>query len=135
MPPAGIEIAKSLFIYDSVTDTWSTGSWNIFTDTDNSHHKAINISTLGVNSIITGSAGKKIFITSIMFTVGGAVNVTLLEGGAAMSGAMDFGGTSEPRGMVSNFGFHGIELGNGKGFSINLSAAVQVSGVVCYQLR
>jgi len=95
-------------------------------------YTAINIATAGDHTIISAVSGRKICITSIFFTVAGEVDVTLKDGTTAISGPMDFGGTSEPRGMVSNFGDVSIELTPGKAVVIPLSAAVQVSGTVCY---
>ena len=95
---------------------------------------AISIATAADHTIIAAVTGKKIIITSLFFTVGGDVNVTLKDGATAISGAMDFGGTSEPRGMVVNFADIAIALGSGNAFVITLSAAVQVSGTVVYYL-
>lgn len=94
----------------------------------------INIATAASHTIIAAVSGRKINITSFLFTAGGDVNITLVNGSTALTGAMDFGGTSEPRGMVSNFGDNAIELTPGNAFVITLSAAVQVSGLVAYYL-
>lgn len=94
----------------------------------------INIATAADHTIIAAAAGRKINITSFLFTAGGDVNVTLKDGTTALTGAMDFGGTSEPRGIVSNFGDNALELTPGNAFVITLSAAVQVSGTVVYYL-
>lgn len=75
---------------------------------------------------------EKIRIVSIFFTVAGEVNITLYGGEFEISGPMDFGGTSEPRGIVIPFPYSPLELREGKSFRIHLSAAVQVSGTVCY---
>ena len=95
---------------------------------------SINIATAADHTIIAAVSGKKIIITNLLFTAGGDVNITLKDGTTALTGAMDFGGTSEPRGMVSNFGDEAIELTPGNAFVITLSAAVQVSGTVVYYL-
>ena len=95
---------------------------------------SINIATAADHTIIAAVSGKKIIITSLLFTAGGDVNITLKDGTTALTGAMDFGGTSEPRGMVSNFSDCPLELTPGNAFVITLSAAIQVSGLVCYYL-
>ena len=96
---------------------------------------AISIATAADHTIIAAVSGKRIVVTSIVFTVGGDVNVTLKDGTTALSGAMDFGGTSEPRGMVVNFGDIVMRLSVGNAFIITLSAAVQVSGFVVYYVE
>lgn len=95
----------------------------------------INIATAASHTIISAVTGRKIKITSFLFTTGGDVNVTLQDGATALTGALDFGGTSEPRGIVSNFGDNALGLTSGNAFVITLSAAVQVSGLVNYYLE
>jgi hypothetical protein len=90
----------------------------------------IDFSTAASHTIVAGQAGKKIKISSLMLTVGGETNITLKSGTTAFTGAMDFGGTDEPRGMVDNHGYIPYELGTGEAFVIQSSAAVQVSGYV-----
>ena len=92
----------------------------------------INIATAATHDIIAAVADVKHHITSIMFTVAGQVNVTLINEGTNLTGAMDFGGTNEPRGMTHNYGQIPMVCGTNKKFQILLSAAVQVSGVVTY---
>lgn len=94
----------------------------------------ISKATVADHTIISAVTGRKINITSFLFTVGGEVDVTLKNGTTALTGAMDFGATSEPRGIVSNFSESPIELTPGNAFVITLSHAVQVSGLVCYYL-
>lgn len=95
---------------------------------------AISAASSGNNTIVAAVTGKKITITTLFFTVAGEVNVTLYDAATAMSGAMDFGGTSEPRGMVASFFDVPLELRVGRAFIINLSGAVQISGTVAYYL-
>ena len=64
----------------------------------------INIATASTHEIITAVTGKKIKIVALMFTVAAETNVTLQSDTTLKSGAMDFGGTDEPRGMVQHFG-------------------------------
>lgn len=135
MLPIPNEVANSLSIFDPNTQTWTNGWWNIFTERGVNKTAAINTSSSGTTIIVSGIGGKRICVTSIIFTVGGEVNITLLAGGTSISGPMDFGGSSEPRGLVSNFGFHHIEIPEGQGFSINASESVQVSGLVCYYIK
>jgi len=129
-----IETFDSLYVFDQENDEWVGGWWNIFSIPGKDLSKAINIATAATHEIIPAAAGKRIRITSLMLTVGGEVNITLYNGAVALSGAMDFGAASEPRGMVSNFGNRAMELSASSSFKILLSAAVQVSGFVCYHL-
>lgn len=92
----------------------------------------INFSTAITSTIVAAVPGKKIKITNIMLTVGGETNLTFKSSGNAISGAMDFGGTNEPRGMVHNFGDSPLDTEYGELFAITSSQAVQVSGYVTY---
>lgn len=95
-------------------------------------HAVINIATAATHEIIAADATKKHKITTIVLTVAGETNLTFKRATTAMSGAMDFGGTNEPRGMVSNHGIYPLETGVNEAFQITNSAAVQVSGYVIY---
>jgi hypothetical protein len=92
----------------------------------------IDINSSGDNTIITATANQQIHIHCIVFTVAGEVNIVYKKGSTAFTGAMDFGGTDEPRGIVASHHLCPIELPNNQDFVINLSAAVQVSGYLCY---
>jgi len=92
----------------------------------------ITFSGSATHEVIALVTGEKIYITNLMFTVAGEVNLTLKSATDAISGAMDFGGADEPRGMVQHFGNHPLETAAGEAFQILASAAVQVSGYVTY---
>lgn len=92
----------------------------------------INIATAAKHTIISGAADRRIRIHFLAFTVGGECDITLYDGVVAISGAMDFGGTSEPRGIVMGQGGVPFHVEIMQDFSILLSAAVQVSGFVVY---
>lgn len=89
----------------------------------------IDISTSGDNTIITGTATKKIRIYSLVFVSEGTVSITLKDGATAISGAMAF---SANMGFSENFWPAPITLSSGNAFVINLSAAVAVRGFVIY---
>lgn len=91
---------------------------------------AIDFSTSGDHTIAAGVAGQEINITNIAFTVGGETNLTWKSGTTAISGAMDFGGTDEPRGMKDHLGCCPLKTVAGEAFVLHSSAAVQVSGYV-----
>ena len=92
----------------------------------------INIATATTHDIIAAVGAKSHHITSIVFTVNGEVNITLKDETGNLTGAMDFGGTDEPRGMALNFGLASLKCTVAEKFQILLSAAVQVSGVATY---
>jgi len=92
----------------------------------------INIATAATHEIIALVPGEKIKIKTIMLTVAGETNITLQSNSTPISGALDFGGTNEPRGMVQNFGDAPLETVVNEAFKITLSGAVQVSGHVTY---
>lgn len=93
---------------------------------------AINESTAASNEIVAAVVGKQICIVNLVFTVAGEINITLQSAANALSGAMDFGGTNEPRGFVSNHGEFPLKTTSGEAFNILMSAAVQLSGYVTY---
>jgi len=92
----------------------------------------IDFNTAISSTIITGTAGKKTNITSIVFTVGGETNIKFIDGATDITGLMDFGGANEPRGIVIPHGESVLPLGTANDFKISSSAAVQVSGYVVY---
>ncbi len=128
--PKQVETRDRASIYNATLNEWAEAWQAIFRPSANA--AAINIATATTHTIIPGVSGKRIKLISLFFTVAGEVNVTLYNGITAISGAMDFGGTSEPRGMVAPFPYSPLELSEGENFRIALSAAVQVSGTVCY---
>jgi len=92
----------------------------------------IDFATATTHVIVAAVAAKKIRVTNLMFTVAGELNITLLRGSTALSGAMDFGADGEPRGMVQHFGCCPMETAVNEAFRITLSEAIQVSGYVTY---
>lgn len=128
--PLQVETRDRASIYNAVLGEWLEGWQAVFRPSAES--AKIDIVSAATHIIIPGLSLKKIRIVSLFFTVAGDVNVTLYDGSAAISGPMDFGGTSEPRGIVIPFPYSPLELSAGAAFRIELSAAVQVSGTVCY---
>jgi len=92
----------------------------------------IDFATAATHEIIAAVARKTIKIVNLMLTVAGETNLTFKSATTAISGAMDFGGTDEPRGMVHHFGDHPLEMTLAEAFQITSSAAVQVSGYITY---
>jgi len=98
------------------------------------HKAVINIATAATHEIVAAVAGFKISIASIAFTVAGETNLTLCSAATPISGAMDFGGTNEPRGLTHAPGEHPLQTETGEAFQVVNSSAVQVSGYVTYYL-
>lgn len=113
------------------------GELKVFTDDKSPTvlKAVIDIATAVTHTVVAAVAGKKIKVCNLMFTVGGEVNITLKSDTDALSGALDFGGTDEPRGMTHHLGDYPLETATGKAFKITLSAAVQVSGYITYILE
>jgi|GEM_PF-6542649 len=128
--PITIETRDRASIFNKTLNEWFEGWQSVFRPP--AIYKAISIASAATHKIIPGASRKRIRITSLFFTVAGEVDVTLYDGGFPISGPMDFGGTSEPRGIVIPFPYSPLELGEGNAFGIGISAVVQVSGTVCY---
>ena len=86
----------------------------------------------GHTEIVAAVAGKKIKIVNMAFTVDAEVNITFESATTAISGAMDFGATNEPRGMVQHFGDFPMETVAGEAFQILTVGAGKVNGYVTY---
>lgn len=92
----------------------------------------ISISTLGDNTIVAADATKRIKVVSISFTMSDENDLTFKSDSNALSGAMPFAGTNEPKGMTQSQWPHLIRTGVNEAFVINLSVAAQVSGWLQY---
>lgn len=94
---------------------------------------ALSFAGAGDNAIVAAVAAQFVRIYGIMFTCAGSVSVKLGEGGPTYwTGAMTFGAGG---GMVLMPQGEPLFITSAvnKSFLINLSAAVQVSGVIWYQ--
>lgn len=101
-------------------------------DSETSTQTVISFATIATHEVIAAVAGKKIKITNLMLTVAGETNLTLKSNTTGLSGAMDFGGADEPKGMVTGFGDYPLETAVGEAFQITSTGAVQVSGFATY---
>ncbi len=128
--PLQVETQDRAFIFNAESGDWFSAWQTIFRPFG--LYVPINISSIGTHTIITRDLTKRIKIVSLFFTVAVEVNITLLDGSIPISGPMDFGGASEPRGIAVPFPFTPLELIKGNAFKIALSASVQVSGSVCF---
>lgn len=114
------------------TGTNTIGNVNV-TGTSQTIKKAvINIAAAASNEIVAAVSGNKISVVNIVFTVAGDVNITFQSASTALTGAMDFGGSGEPKGLSAHLGNFPLQTASGEAFNILLSAAVQVSGFITY---
>lgn len=95
-------------------------------------HAKIDFNTADTHDIIAAVTGKRHCITTIVFTVSGETNITLRDESDTFTGAMNFGGADEPRGMVSNHEIRPLKCTISQKFQIVSSNAVQVSGYILY---
>jgi len=95
----------------------------------------IDAATAATHELIAAVSGSKISVVSLALTVAGEVNITFLSAATALSGAMDFGGADEPRGIAHTFGDYPLQTAEGEAFNMLLSGAVQVSGMITYYLE
>lgn len=92
---------------------------------------AISFNSSGDNVVISAPAAGPIVIYGLLFTVGGATNITFKNGATAQSGAIVFTANGSSLSMPNNEKpIFWADPGNN--FVMNSSNAVQVSGVVYY---
>jgi len=92
----------------------------------------IDIATATDNAVIAATADKKIHVVSITFTMSAENDITFKDGATAISGAMPFAGTNEPKGATFNLWPFPLIMTTNTAFNITLSTAAQVSGFVQY---
>lgn len=95
----------------------------------------INFNSSGDNIVITNLASNPttgpINVYGIIFTVGGATNITFKDGTTALSGAIVFTGNGSSMVLqINDEPYFPVSPGNN--FVMNSSNAVQVSGIVYY---
>lgn len=92
----------------------------------------INISEAGLYHVIDKTPGYRSYVTTIVLTVSGETNIIFGMGVFGESGAMDFGGTNEPMGIVIAMGNSPLPCGDG-GFTIDSDGVgVRVRGFISY---
>jgi len=92
---------------------------------------AIDMDAAGTKIILLPNPNFYLYIATIVLTVSGETNITLAFGVFGNTGAMDFGGDGEPRGIVIAMGNSPTSCGTGS-FQITSSEAVHVGGFVSY---
>jgi len=104
----------------------------LLSDTKNLKYAPFRSNSTDPIEIVGATAGQKIHIVNLMFTVTGAVAVILYSGTDPISGAMDFGDSGEPKGAMIPLGLGPIVCRTGEAFNIDLDAAVFISGFCTY---
>ena len=99
------------------------------------YNAKINIAAAETSEIVAAVTGRKIQLRAYVLTVAGETNLTWKSAATAKSGAMDVGGTSEPRGISAYMGDYPMETVAGEALNLTNSEAVQVSGHVSYTLE
>lgn len=99
------------------------------------YNATINFATAATHTIVSAQIGKQIKVASLVLTVAGETNLTLVSGTTDKSGPMDFGGTDQPFGMTVNHGSVPFCTVAGELFAIKSSAAVQVSGYCTFYVE
>jgi len=95
----------------------------------------IDINSSGDNEIIAADANNKIKIVFMEFIVNAENDIIYKRGTTALTGAMAYGGTNEPRGSVRNYWPFPLCTGVNENFTINLSTAASVAGLIQYYLE
>jgi hypothetical protein len=130
--PEPVKINETVQVWSEEDSDFYTARWNIFSVGVDNRVAPIDISAAGTYVIIPSSMGWKIRITSITFTVSDECNITLTSSQGNISGAMDFGGENEPRGMAGALGGGFIDTGIGEQILITVDSDVHVGGFMTY---
>lgn len=93
---------------------------------------AINESGIATHEIVAAVSGKSIRVHSLMFTVGGPVNITWRSGANNLSGAMEF---ADSGGMAVSSEVGLMWTNPGEALNLVADAAVQISGIITYSER
>ena len=135
--PAGLFSALSPFL----VAVWDGGPVNVTQAEEGEitvptiYKAKINTAAAEDSTIVAAVADRKIQLRSYVLTVAGETNLTWKSGATAISGAMDLGGTDEPRGISAFLGDFPLETTAGAALVLANSLAVQLSGYVTYTLE
>ena len=93
---------------------------------------AIDLDDAGTEIIILPNPNFYLYIASIVLTVSGETDITLTFGVFGNSGAMDFGGDGEPRGIVIAMGNSPTSCGTGSFQITSTGDDIHVGGFISY---
>jgi hypothetical protein len=88
--------------------------------------------TAGTEIIILPNPSFYLYVATIVLTVSGETDITFSFGVFGESGAMDFGGDGEPRGIVIAMGNSPTACGTGSFQITSTGASIHVGGFVSY---
>jgi hypothetical protein len=94
----------------------------------------VELTDAGTQVVIPKSVGFTLVIATIVLTVSGETNLTFKFGIFGNAGAMNLGGTNEPRGIVIAMGGSPASCGEGEFTITSDGAAIAVGGFVTYYL-
>jgi hypothetical protein len=92
----------------------------------------ISLDNTGTEIIILPNPNYYLYIATIVLTVSGETDITFAFGVFGNSGAMDFGGDGEPRGIVIAMGNSPTSCGTGSFQITSSGAGIHVGGFVSY---
>lgn len=95
-------------------------------------YAVINTAAAGPTALIAAAPGLKHHITMVVLTVAGDTSIAFSTAATPMTGAMAFGGTNEPRGMVANHGNFPLVGGTNEAFNITNSGSELITGYLVY---
>lgn len=97
-------------------------------------YAAIDVSSLGDNTIVAAVAGRSIRVIAAFLVASGGVNTVRLEsgaGGTALTGPMNLGADGQLVLPINGFGW--FETDVGAILNLELSAATSVAGALVYE--
>lgn len=104
----------------------------LLSDTKTLESAVISENTAATHEIIAATAGQKIHVVNLFFTVAGEVDITFKKATTALTGVLDFGAAGEPRGAMIPLGVGPLVCGSGQAFNMTLGQNVLVSGFCTY---
>jgi len=104
----------------------------LLSDTRTLKSAVISENTAATHELIGATAGQKIHVINMFFTVAGEVDITFLSAADPLTGVLDFGGVSEPRGAMIPLGIGPLVCATNKPFNMTLGQAILVSGFCTY---
>lgn len=93
----------------------------------------IDATAIGDNTILSADSTSGFLIKQLFFVVGGIVNIRFKEGTTSISGLIPLQSGADLFLELNDFNIPWFIITKNNAFIINLSAAVQVGGVVYYE--
>ena len=100
----------------------------LLSDTKNLDSAVISENTAATHELVAATAGQKIHVVNLFFTVEGEQDLTFLSAADPLTGVMPFGAVGEPKGAMIPLGIGPLVCESGEAFNMTLSQAILVSG-------